>query len=69
MNIGDKIFLLYTDRTTFETSCDGPATIIGFQVEPLNDEGVIVVEKQNGSKMSVNLQGTASHDIDVHIVY
>ena len=35
MNIGDKIFLLYTNRKTQETSCDGPATIIDF-VCPFN---------------------------------
>ena len=59
MNIGDKIFLLYTDRKTKETSCEGPSTIVGFQVEPFNDEGVIVV----------NLEGTSSHEVDIHLVY
>jgi hypothetical protein len=49
MNIGDKIFLLYTNRKTKETSCDGPATIIDFINEPLNDEGVILVKKFNFS--------------------
>jgi hypothetical protein len=69
MNIGDKIFLLYTDRKTNEKTCEGPATIIGFQNEPLNDEGVIVVEKYDGSTCPVNLEGTASHEIDIHLVY
>jgi len=69
MNIGDKIFLLYTDRKTQETTCDGPATIIGFQIEPLNDEGVIVIEKLNGGRQPINLEGTSSHEVDVHVVY
>jgi hypothetical protein len=69
MNIGDRIFLLYTDRITHETSCEGPATIIGFQVEPLNDEGIIVVQKTNGSTCPVDLEGTSSHEVDVHLVY
>jgi hypothetical protein len=69
MNIGDKIFLLYTDRRTRDTTCEGPATIVGFEVEPLNDEGVIVVEKLDGSKKPVNLEGTSSHDVDIHLVY
>ena len=69
MNIGDKIFLLYTDRKTNEKTCEGPATIIGFQNEPLNVEGVIVVQKYDGSTCPVNLEGTASHEIDVHLVY
>tara|TARA_R110000824_G_scaffold3309_3_gene15649 strand:+ start:51 stop:260 length:210 start_codon:yes stop_codon:yes gene_type:complete len=68
MNIGDKIFLLYTDRRTQETSCEGPATIIGFQDEPLNDEGVIVVEKNNGKQFAVNLEGTSSHEVDIHFI-
>jgi hypothetical protein len=49
MNIGDKIFLLYTNRQTKETSCDGPATIIDFLNAPLNDEGVILIKKLDGS--------------------
>tara|TARA_Y100001938_G_C7845993_1_gene308441 strand:+ start:39 stop:248 length:210 start_codon:yes stop_codon:yes gene_type:complete len=69
MNIGDKIFLLYTDRKTKEQTCDGPATIIGFQNEPLNDEGVIVVEKNDGSTCPINLEGTSSHEVDIHLVY
>ncbi len=69
MNIGDKIFLLYTDRKTKERSCEGPVTIIGYEVEPLNDEGVIVVEKYDGKKFPVNLEGTSSHEVDVHLVY
>ena len=69
MNIGDKIFVSYTNRTTKETSCEGPAKIIGFQVEPLNDEGVIVIEKIDGKTASVNLEGTSSHEIDIHLVY
>mgnify|MGYP003650877816 CR=1 FL=1 len=69
MNIGDKLFLLYTDRKTKETSCDGPATIVGFQNEPLNDEGVIVVQKLDGRTECVNLEGTSSHEIDIHLVY
>tara|TARA_R110000796_G_scaffold213723_1_gene329803 strand:- start:569 stop:778 length:210 start_codon:yes stop_codon:yes gene_type:complete len=69
MNIGDKIFLLYTDRKTKETSCEGPSTIVGFQVEPFNDEGVIVVKNRNGRQMSVNLEGTSSHEVDIHLVY
>lgn len=69
MNIGDKLFLLYTDRKTKETSCDGPAIIVGFQNEPLNDEGVIVVQKLDGRTECVNLEGTSSHEIDIHLVY
>lgn len=69
MNIGDKIFLLYTDRITRETTCDGPGTIIGFQIEPMNDEGVIVVLKTDGTTTPVDLQGTSSHEVDVHLVY
>jgi hypothetical protein len=69
MNIGDKIFLLYTDRKTNEKSCEGPATIVGFQDEPLNDEGVIIVQKDDGRQMCVNLEGTSSHDVDIHLVY
>ena len=69
MNIGDKIFLLYTDRKTKERSCEGPVTIVGFQDAPLNDEGVIVVEKFDGKTSPVNLEGTSSHELDVHLVY
>ena len=69
MNIGDKIFLLYTNRETKEKTCEGPGTIIGFQIEPLNDEGVIVVLKTDGTTTPVDLQGTASHEVDVHLVY
>jgi|TARA_A100001011_G_scaffold399575_1_gene508916 hypothetical protein len=69
MNIGDKIFLLYTDRQTKERSCEGPVTIVGFQDAPLNDEGVIVVEKFDGKTSPVNLEGTSSHELDVHLVY
>ena len=68
MNIGDKIFLLYTNRKTQEKSREGPATIVGFQIEPLNDEGVIVIEKIDGKRMPINLEGTSSHEIDVHFV-
>ena len=69
MNIGDKIFLLYTNRETKEKSCEGPVTVIGFQDEPLNDEGVIVVQKDDGHTMPVNLEGTSSHEVDIHLVY
>jgi hypothetical protein len=69
MNIGDKIFLLYTDRKTNEQTCEGPAIIVGFQDEPLNDEGVIVVKKTNGRTVPINLEGTSSHEVDVHVVY
>lgn len=69
MNIGDKVFLLYTNRETQETSCDGPATIIDFINEPLNDEGVILVKKLDGSTSPINLEGTSSHEVDVHVVY
>ena len=68
MNIGDTIFLLYTDRKTKEKSCSGPSKIIGFEIEPLNDEGVIIIEKNDGSKSAVNLEGTSSHDVDIHFV-
>ena len=68
MNIGDKIFLLYTDRKTKETSCKGPAEIVGFLDAPLNDEGVIVIENLNGKQVAVNLEGTSSHEVDVHFV-
>ncbi len=69
MNIGDKIFLLYTDRKTQERSCEGPVTIVGFQDAPLNDEGVIIVEKFDGKTTPINLEGTSSHELDVHLVY
>ena len=69
MNIGDKIFLLYTNRVTRDTSCEGPAIIKNFVVDPHNDEGVIIVEKSDGSSMMVDLEGTCSHDVDVHLVY
>jgi hypothetical protein len=69
MNIGDKIFLLYTDRKTKERTCEGPVKIVGFQDAPLNDEGVIVVEKFDGKTCPVNLEGTSSHELDVHLVY
>jgi hypothetical protein len=69
MNIGDKIFLLYTDRSTNERTCEGPVTIVDFLNEPMNDEGTIVVEKLDGTKCPVNLEGTSSHDVDIHMVY
>ncbi len=69
MNIGDKIFLLYTDRKTSEQTCEGPATIIDFQDAPLNDEGVIVVKKSDGTTRPINLEGTSSHEVDIHVVY
>ena len=68
MNIGDKIFLLYTHRATKKT-CEGPCTVIGFLDEPLNDEGTIIVEKLDGKQSAINLEGTSSHEIDVHLVY
>ena len=69
MNIGDKIFVLYTDRSTQETSCEGPSEIVFFLDEPHNDEGVIVVKHLDGKTAPLNLAGTASHDVDIHIVY
>ncbi len=69
MNIGDKIFLLYTNRKTKEKTCDGPAKIVGYVVEPMNDEGIIVVEKLNGKTQPIDLQGTSSHEVDIHLVY
>jgi hypothetical protein len=69
MNIGDKIFLLYTDRKTRDTSCDGPATITNFIVDPHNDEGIIVVRRTDGSSAMVDLEGTSSHEVDIHLVY
>jgi hypothetical protein len=35
----------------------------------MNDEGVIVVLKTDGTTTPVDLQGTASHEVDVHLVY
>jgi len=69
MNIGDKIFLLYTDRETKETSCEGPSTITDFLIDPFNDEGVIIVKNLNGRSKQIDLEGTSSHDVDVHVVY
>lgn len=69
MNIGDKIFLLYTDRLTQETSCEGPSTITNFLIDPHNDEGVIIVKDLNGKSKQVDLQGTSSHEVDIHVVY
>lgn len=69
MNIGDKIFLLYTDRQTKETTCEGPATITNFLIDPHNDQGVIIVKDIHGKGKSVDLEGTSSHDVDVHLVY
>ena len=69
MNIGDKLFLLYTNRITKEKTCEGPVTVVGFLDEPMNDEGTIVVEKLNGKQSAINLEGTSSHEIDVHLVY
>ena len=68
MNIGDKVFLLYTDRTTKEKTCEGPCTVVDFLDAPLNDEGTIIVEKIDGSRSPVNLEGTSSHDVDIHFV-
>jgi len=69
MNIGDKIFLLYTDRESKETSCEGPSTITSFLIDPHNDEGVIIVKDLNGRSKQIDLEGTSSHDIDIHVVY
>ena len=69
MNIGVKIFLLYPDRQTKETSCQGPSTITNFLVDPHNDEGVIIVRDVDGSSRPIDLEGTSSHEIDIHIVY
>jgi hypothetical protein len=69
MNIGDKIFLLYTDRKTRDTSCEGPAIISSFIIDPHNDEGIIVIKKPNGSSCMVDLEGTSSHEVDIHLVY
>lgn len=68
MNIGDKIFLLYTNRKTQEKTCDGPLTIVDFIDAPLNDEGTIVVKSGDGKSRSVNLEGTSSHEVDIHFV-
>jgi len=68
MNIGDKIFLLYTNRKTKETSCEGPVKITNFQIDPHNDEGVIVVKDTSGKFKAVDLEGTASHEVDIHLV-
>jgi len=68
MNIGDKIFLLYTDRETKDTSCEGPATIVNFVVDPHNDEGVIIIKDISGRTRPVDLEGTSSHDVDIHVV-
>jgi hypothetical protein len=35
----------------------------------MNDEGTIVVEKYDGTKCPINLEGTSSHDVDIHMVY
>lgn len=69
MNIGDKIFVLYINKQTQETSCEGPSEIITFLDKPHNDEGVIVIRYPNGKTGPLNLAGTSSHDIDIHIVY
>ena len=69
MNIGDKIFLLYTHRESQQKTCDGPLTIIDFLDAPLNDEGTIVVKDVEGRTQSVKLEGTSSHEVDVHVVY
>ena len=68
MNIGDKIFLLYTHRKTQQKTCDGPLTIVDFLDAPLNDEGTIVVKNVEGRTQCVNLEGTSSHEVDVHFV-
>jgi len=68
MNIGDKIFLLYTNRETQDTFCEGPATICDFLIDPHNDEGVIIVKDINGKCRPVDLEGTSSHEVDIHFV-
>jgi hypothetical protein len=68
MNIGDKIFLLYTDKKTSDRTCDGPLEIVNFLDEPLNDEGTIVVERHDGKTSMVRLEGTASYDVEVHVI-
>ena len=69
MNIGDKVFLLYTHRNTKETFCEGPAEITNYQVNPHNDEGVIIIKDIGGKSRAVDLEGTSSHEVDIHVVY
>jgi hypothetical protein len=68
MNIGDKIFLLYTHRETKDTFSEGPSTITNFLVDPHNDEGVIVIKGIGGKSRAVNLEGTSSHEVDIHFI-
>jgi len=68
MNIGDKIFLLYTDKNTQDTTCAGPSEIVQVLDEPHNDEGVIVIKHRNGKTATVNLAGTSSYDVEVQFV-
>ena len=69
MNIGDKVFLLYTNRETRETTCEGPAILVDYIDAPHNDEGVVVIENIHGKRSPINLEGTSSHEIDIHVVY